>query len=437
MATNAATARAAPSPHTLSLLIPIAVSIAVMVAGLFTVPQVRDAGTLQEVSGVHLVKPIGYILVAPLSDLLDAITLLSARQHIAGVLGLVGLWALWRFARPPRMGHGRRATLVSFSALLACIAVAYLSVALLPRPMAYLASVDPDIMRIDFHSHTNFSRDAHRTFSVENNRAWHRAGGYDAAYLTDHGALAEIQRRHTNALPGGRRDVILFQGIEADWMGEHVGLLGPERAIRDVLSADLRDLDTRRFTDCSHRYAREPILIWNHPRADQLEEPPIANCGTAVGVRAIEISNGAPHGMDLVRRKRQQIVALARKYNLALMSGTDTHGWGYAAPNWTLLRLKNWRELNDDEIATRIEGAIRERGLSATRVVERTTVDPGMSTAALTLTILIVPWRVLTTLSAEERLIWVGWVWAIAAVGLLRRRRRAVKLVVAVSDVNV
>ena len=76
------------------LSIPIAASLVVLFAGLFAVAQVRDAVTLGDVSGVQLVKPLGYVLLAPLSDVLDAISLLSARQHIAGLLGLLGLWVL-------------------------------------------------------------------------------------------------------------------------------------------------------------------------------------------------------------------------------------------------------------------------------------------------------------------------------------------------------
>jgi hypothetical protein len=405
------------------LSIAIALSLAVLVAGAFTVAQVRDAVTQGEVSGVQLVKPMGYVLLAPLSDSLDAISMLSARQHVAAILGLMGLWMLWRCARPRAMRQGWWATLVSFSVLVMCIAAAYASAALLPRPMAYLTSADPDTMRIDFHSHTSHSKDAHQSFSVEDNRAWHRAGGYDAAYVTDHGALAEVQRFHPKALPDGRRDVILLQGIEANWKGEHVGMLGSERAIRDTLSANLLNVDSRRFAAGSHRNDCDPILVWNHPRAEQLGKLPIGECGVTVGVGAIEIANGAPHGMDLVRRKRQQIVELARKHGLALMSGSDNHGWGFVAPNWTLLRLKNWRDLNDDVLAARIEGAIRQQGFSATRVVERTTVDPGASAAAMALTVFTVPWRVLTTLSGEERLVWMGWIWVIAG-GLLWRRRR-------------
>ena len=413
MTIDAATARTAPYPHTLS--IPIAASLVVLLAGLFAVSQVRDAQTLLEMSGVHLVEPIGYLLMAPISDLLDALTLLSARQHVAGLLGVLVLWAVWRLTRPRRVRYAWRAILASFATLLVLVVAAYASLALLPRPMAYLATVDPDMLRIDFHSHTSNSKDARQGFSLEKNRIWHRDGGYDVAFITDHKALAGSSRRD---------GVILLSGIEADWKGEHVGLLGAQRAIGDLLTADLRSIDARRFIAGSLPLAREPILIWNHPRADELDKLPIADRAAEVGVRAIEISNGAPHGMDLVRRKRQQIVELAGKHNLALVSGSDNHGWGFAAPNWTLLHLRNWRDLNDVELAAGIEGAIGEGGLGATRVVERASVDPGVSSAALALTIVTVPWGVLTTLSEDERLMWIGWIWAIASVRLLLRGPR-------------
>jgi hypothetical protein len=420
MAIDAATARVERYPYSLS--IPIAASLLVLVAGLFAVAQVRDAGTLGEISEVHLVEPIGYLLMAPMSDVLDALTLLSARQHVAGLLGLLALWIAWRLTRPRQVRYAWRAILASFATLMLLVVTAYVSLALVPRPMAYLEAVDPDLIRIDFHSHSNSSKDARRTFSIENNRAWHRAGGYDVAYVTDHAALAESLRGHaTQSANNG--DVVLLSGIEADWKGEHVGLLGPQHTIRDLLSGNLRSIDARRFTAGSLHLAREPILIWNHPRADRLDRLPVADRDTALGVRAIEISNGAPHGMDLVRRKRQQIIELAARHDLALVSGTDNHGWGFVAPNWTLLHLRNWRELNDVELARSIEGAIGDQGRGATRVVERTSVDPGVSAAALALTIVTVPWGVLTTLSEDERLMWIGWIWVIFATRLLMQRR--------------
>jgi predicted metal-dependent phosphoesterase TrpH len=242
--------------------------------------------------------------------------------------------------------------------------------------------------------------------------------------VTDHHTFAGGERALASSPRTGRDGVILIRGIEACWKGEHVGLLGKEQISRRVLSADLHDVVLQVSTTASRRSARSPIVIWNHPRDPALEKLPVASGA----VQAIEIANGALHGMDLVRWKRQQIVALARKENLALLSGTDRHGWGYAAPNWTLLSLKGWRHLDRDELEARIEGTVRVGGFGATRVVERATADPGTSAAALAFSVFLVPWRMLRALSPEERRMWLVWIWVIAGVALHLRRRRRVPL---------
>jgi hypothetical protein len=402
------------------LAVPVALSIAVLVAGVFSVAPLRDAATLANVSDVYLGRPSGYIDFAPFSDLLDAITLLSERQHVAVLLGVLVLWGVWRLSRPRSRGDGWRGSARSFGILLASIAVAYAAAAYLPRPMAYLSAADPDVLRIDFHSHTRGSRDARASYSVERNRAWHSGGGYDVAYVTDHHIFAESEPEFKSDRPTGTDSVMLMPGIETNSKSEHVGILGNERAIRRELSGDLHELDLQHAVaaDCCNPAA--PLVIWNHPRDLALTTL------SSGAVQAIEVANGALHGMDLVRGKRQEIVALARQDNLALLSGTDSHGWGYAAPNWTLLRLKGWRMLDRDQLAARIGKAIRVGGFGATRVVERATVDPGTSAVALDLTVFLVPWRMLTELSADERRMWLIWIWGIAGIVLqCRRVRRA------------
>jgi predicted metal-dependent phosphoesterase TrpH len=401
--------------------IAVAVSLAVLIAGRFAVAPVHDAATLQGIPEVYLDRPDAYVDFAPFSDVLDTITLLSERQHVAVLLGLVGIWGLCRFARPGSMRQGWRENMRSFAALVASIAVAYAVAAYLPRPMAYLESLDPDVLRIDFHSHTQSSRDARPTYSVERNRAWHQAGGYDVAYVTDHDTFAGAERGLANEPPKGKDGVILLSGIEVSWKGEHVGLLGNEQMSRRELSANLHDVDLRDPATVGRPGDRAPLMVWNHPRHLRLETLPLARGS----VHAIEIANGALHGMDLVRWKRQPIIALARQYNLALLSGTDSHGWGYAVPNWTLLRIEGWRRLDRDELAVRIERAVRVGGFGATHVMERATADPGSSAAALALSVLLVPWHMLTALSSDERLMWLVWAWAIVGIELALRYRSA------------
>ncbi len=169
--------------------------------------------------------------------------------------------------------------------------------------------------------------------------------------------------------------------------------------------------------------------MWNHPRDPQLAKLPLASGA----VRAIEIANGAPHALDLIGSKRERIVALARQYDLALLSGTDSHGWGNAAPNWTLLRLEGWRHLDRDELTARIQQGAESRRLRGDSVVERAGADPGAGATAMAFSVVLVPWHMLTGLSLEERRMWLLWTWAIAAVVWQVRRRRVPRPAIAVS----
>ena len=412
-----------------ALAIPITMSLVVLIASQFPVAPLRDAATLQGIDEVYLTRPDAYIAFAPFSDLFDAITLLSERQHIAVLLGLLAIWCLYRFACRFGLREGWRESIRSFATLCVAIVVVYAIAAYLPRPMAHVQSVDPDVLRVDFHSHTRNSKDARRHYSVERNRTWHHAGGYDVAYVTDHGTFAGAERGLAKNPRTGSEGVVLLEGLEASWKGEHVGVLGDEDLSRRELSSDLHDFKPRLPAIAGSRSARAPVVVWNHPRDPRLEDLPLVS-GV---VQAIEITNGAPQGLDLTHSKRQRIVALARQHNLALLSGTDSHGWGYTAPSWTLLRLKGWRRLDRNELALRIEGALRTGGFGATHVVERATVDPGSSATALAFSVVLVPWRMLTELSTDERRMWLVWTWVIAGVGLQLRQRRVARRVIAES----
>ena len=396
----------------------ILISLAVVLSSGLAVSPIRDAGSLSEVSEVSLQRPVGYVLLAPLSNVLDTLTLVSLRQHIAIVLGALLLLALWRVARIWLGGstlrqHGRAALI-----FLILVVVAYAAAALLPRPMASLVSDNASIVRIDFHSHTNGSHDGHQ--SVERLRSWHERAGYDVAYVTDHANVAAAERGIAANPAKGADGVLILQGIEVTWDGEHVTLLNAERFYRGLLTENKRDVDVRGLEIGSVITGREPVVIWNHPH--NLGRLPIASGPGTGGVRAIEVINGAPNDRDMSRYNRDAIVALAARSNLALTIGSDNHGFGYATPGWTLMRLFGWRGLNGDELASRIERSIREGGTASTRVVERLIANPE-SSLALAVSVFSVPARMLTTISNEERVAWLVWTWLLTVGAWLYRKR--------------
>ena len=414
---------AVPRPSRLRRVpwIALVVTIGVALSSGLAVDPIRDAGSLADVSEATLVRPMSYVVIAPLSNVLDTLTLISLRQHIALVVGLVLLFVAWRvvhhwLAGPDHRPRHRVASLGFAGA----IVLLYAASAFLPRPMASLVTDNPSILRVDFHSHTNASHDGHQ--SVERLRSWHERAGYDVAYVTDHGNVSAAERGVAANPATAANGVMTLQGIEVTWDGEHVTILGAERFYRGLLTENRRDVDVRGLEIASVIATREPVVIWNHPH--DLGRLPIASGPGTGGVRAIEVINGAPDDRDASRRNRDAIVALAARSNLALTIGSDNHGYGYATPGWTLMRLFGWRALAGDDLTARIERSIRDGGTASTRVVERRIADPG-SELALGATLFTVPARMLTTLSGEERMAWLVWTWLLtAAVWWFRRRRR-------------
>jgi hypothetical protein len=399
----------------------LVVSVAVILSSAFTVNGIWDAATHAEISEGSLVKPVGYVVLGPLAGMLDMLTLLSARQHIALVLGIIVVFATWRAVRAATVGSTRRQHVVATAILLAGIVVVYLATAVLPRPMAALVVENANIIRVDFHSHTSASHDGRPGWNAERNREWHRDAGFDVVYVTDHAAVGGAEQGMArNPSPAGE-GVTILQGVEVTWTGEHVAILGAERSYKGILTTNLRDVDEQGLRLASLIPDREPVVIWNHPH--RLNRLPIASGPGTAGVRAVELSNGAPDSMDEVRHERAAIVALGEQKNLMMTGGTDNHGWGRTSPTWTLMVLFNWRTLSGDALGAQIEKAVRQGGVGASRVVERRVAD-GTGMVGLTFTVFTAPARMLTTLSNDERISWLLWIWlATVAVWWLRRRR--------------
>src|SRR4051812_36147014 len=87
----------------------IAIIALVALSALFARSPLHDAATLGDIIEVTLRKPTGYLLLSPISEILDTLTLLSLRQHIALLVTiLVGYVVWWWF-----VGRALLATLPS------------------------------------------------------------------------------------------------------------------------------------------------------------------------------------------------------------------------------------------------------------------------------------------------------------------------------------
>ena len=404
----------------------IVITLLVLVSAPFAVAPIRDAVTGATLPEATLRRPLGYVLMAPVSDVLDLLTLLSVRQHVALLLTLLvgyAAWFAWRGrVTPVTVAPGRRAVRIAVRialALLAVIAV-YAAGVFLPRPMAALDTA-PNVVAVDFHSHTKYSHDGRPDWTPEDVRTWHRDAGFEVAYVTDHRTFEGARDAWANNPAFAGQGTTLLPGIEVVWKGEHVVVLDADRKYRGILTGTLRDIDEPALTLASSIPGNEPLLIETFP-GNIRQMIPAKGTGTA-GVRAIELVDGAPKGLGQTRRERATIVRYADSLNLAMVAGSNHHGWGHTASGWTLMYLPGWRNATPDEIGDAIVTVLRRGGVNATRVVERYVADTE-SGVELVLTAPLIAWGMLRTLSPDERAVWVAWAVAITLVARLLAWRR-------------
>ena len=410
-----------PGPRRLSIpWVAVGVTVALLVTAAFAVDAVRDAATLAPVGEVSLSAPAGYLLIAPISTTLDTLTLLTVGQHIAVILWAIGIFALVRVGLARKRETNARREGIAALAMLLSILVVYAAAAMLPRSMAQLTTSDPNVVVADFHSHTKYSHDGRAGWTEEDVRDWYRGAGFDVAYITDHRTFEGAERGIAGNPGQAGQGTMLLQGIEAFYKGEHVNILSAGRRYKGLLDATMKDVDAEALTLASIIPATSPTLIETMP-GDLSKLASVTASRVSPGVTAIEIVDGSPRGLSQTRRDRERIVKLADSLNLALVTGSDNHGWGRAAAGWTLFKINGWRGMPSDSISRGIEMILREGRNGSTRTVERR-VAGGTNPLSLLLAAPLVVWRMFTTLSADERVAWIIWTWVVVA--LIRGAKR-------------
>jgi hypothetical protein len=401
----------------------IGITLLVLVSAVFPVDAVRDAATLLPVGEGRLVAPPAYLAIEPISSALDTITLLSIGQHIALFIWVVVLFAVWRVARARSRPTSVRRELVVAAMLLVAIIVTYAAAGLAPRPMAQFVMSDETVIAADFHSHTKYSHDGRPGWTEDDVRAWHRGAGYDVAYITDHRTFEGAERGIAGNPGQAGEGTMLLQGLEVVYRGEHVNVLSAGRRYRGLTTPDLRDMDDQSLAIANMIPSTAPVVIETVP--GNLGKIPATTTSGTPAIAAIEIVDGAPRGLSQSRRERGRIVELADSLNLALVVGSDNHGWGRTAPGWTLIRITGWRGMATDSLSRRIEEILRVGRRQATRAVERIVAD-GTSPVSVAFAGPAIAWRMFTTLSADERVMWLVWTWGLVLIvrGLRNYRLR-------------
>ena len=389
-----------------------------MITAVFSSSPLVDIGNGASPLAATLRTPLLYDLFAPLSNVLDAITILSPVQYWA----TLATCAICFFVATARVGELRtsgrfsaaRSTRSAARFLGGAIAVAGIML-IAPRPMASLELNDRDLVTVDFHSHTEASHDGRPGFSAERSREWHRNSGFDAVYVTDHrtfdGALDGARRNPATAAQG----TVLLPGVELRDGDEHLILLGVDPRRMKITSPDWQQAAV-----AADGGPAPPILLLSLP-GDITRIPPEEIQG-AIRVAGIEASDGSPRGLAQAATERDSILAISSRLGLALVSASDNHGWGRTAQAWSVMRIPGWRTMKPEQLDVAIRRTILTRGTRAVQVIARRTAPPSSNALQSAFGGFSVALVMMRTMSPRERVSWAAWAWLLCLVSVRRAK---------------
>lgn len=401
--------------------VPLVITALVVAGAVAGGGALADPVTGDAVSGAGLDVGWLYAALAPVTNVMDTLSLLTLGQHYAVLTSLMLVYMAWRIVRPRSpVGRWRRLAIEAGTAFLAlaCLLAFYGYGMVGPRPMAALVVDDPAVLVVDMHSHTGESHDVRDSFTADSNREWHDAGGFHAAYVSDHrtwrGAVDGVEGNPARAGGG----VVLLPAIELKYETYYASILGDAWRYRHAMKGnDLVPAPLYR----GRAERPEPTLVLTLP--ESLDDVP-AQTADSVGFVAVEINDASPRGLRQSRRDRARIIALADSLDLALVAASNNHGWGRTVAAWTLVRIPGWRSLTPQRLGQAIERKVHGERREATVVVERRMPYAGESPAALAGTLPAITWQMFAGIGAAERASWLAWTWALTFLGVVVRSRR-------------
>ena len=376
---------------------PVAIALVVLLllTAIRPLPPLVDAVTSSVPGDADLHRPILYVVLAPLSNTLDALTFFSlgrAQWALAVWLLALGAWGAWREFRPTPVPITLRRVGRALVGPAALILLA-LAAVLLPRPVPRLTTTAGSGTVIDYHAHTNASHDGRPGWTLAKLAAWHARQGFEASYVTDHNVIYD---RSLPAPPG--TPISLLPGVEWSVYRQHVVAIGPVAPLpRDSFGES--SVRMMRIFAAIERQGGLSIAslpeYWRNHRED-------LGAFVVAGVNGFEIVNCSPKGLSFPSAGRREVLALAGGHDLLVVGASDNHGWGKATCVWNVSR----------------PGA---QGFQTNRVFARPLAllqgDGRPWTAPITQ-----PWFMLRSLSWSERASWLTWVFIILLYRAVPRR---------------
>ncbi len=371
--------------HVRRHLVAVALGIAVLAAAMSPLPAVVDAVTGAPAGNADLVNPALYLVLAPLSNLLDALTFLSLDRAKALLVTWILVLAL---VGALRSGTARRRLVRALAGVAFVLALAVAAV-LLPRPVPRLITGESDVAVVDLHSHTIASHDGRFGWTPAKLAQWHAVQGFQAAYVTDHNR--PFAGATSAAIP-------LLPGAEWSVHRQHIVALGATTPL-DLASYSSNTPGMLTLFAALHAQGALAIAslpeYWKNHR-DELDQ------FVAAGVDGFEIVNCSPKGLAFSAAARRTVIDLAQRHNRLVTGASDNHGWGKVTCVWNLSR-QGTQGFADNHVVARPIALLQGDGVPTWAGVSQ-------------------PWLMLRALSWPERMSWLTWITLVAAYRGLPRR---------------
>ena len=371
----------------------IVVLLLLLATAIQPLPPLVDTVTGSAPGDVDLELPISYVLFAPLSNTLDALTFFSLPRAAWAFAIWIGVVAVWGALRPVPAAMTFRRRVVRALLGPALVIVLVLAAAVLPRPVPRLVNSGEGTV-IDYHAHTNASHDGRPGWTLAKLAAWHAQQGFEATYVTDHNVV------YDGSLPApAGTSVSLLPGVEWSVHQQHVVAIGPVEA----LPRDSFTVSTARMLRIFAAIERQGALsiaslpeYWRHHWED-------LDAFVTAGVDGFEIVNCSPKALGFPAELRRQVIALASTHDLLVVGASDNHGWGAVTCVWNVSQ----------------PGA---PGIHTNRVFARPLALVQGEWAPWTAPV-TQGWFLLRSLTWSERVSWITWVLIILLYRALPRRQ--------------
>ncbi len=373
-------------------------------------------------SAVSLEYPAAYRVFAPFFQAADALTLLSMYQHLVFLLFVNLLWLAFRTYMNgiPKNPRDMMLEILKLIGLNLAYAAAAAVIVLIPRPMAALRTANPDLLIVDFHSHTNHSWDARRSFSPRKNLEWHRRAGFNATFITDHNAVSGAEEALKDFEAGRVEGILPLRGEEVSLHKSHWAVLGNKSLIPNS-KYDRGEEGIRDFLKDVAGSTNVCVIAslpeyWLHHWGEGVEK------FIGWGAHGFELANSAPIALDFPAAKRGEIANMAYKNSLALTGITDNHGWGSTAQVWSAIEIPGWRGMSRQRVEESVVQSLRKNPRSV-RIWARVKQEPGDKAWSPAADPFLQIWEGARSLPMNQRVICLLWLagigWALKA--LIRR----------------